>query len=175
MHSAPTVDRRVYRGVRETTVQRMGRTKEPDEVFCEACGKAIKERAELCPHCGVRNAGDAAAVGSSHNPVNYETTVGPSWYYAIAVPTLFTIPSFVLFSQQSSAQTTGLSFVFIFAFLASVFAPIIGAYFDRQYVRANSTWDPSLAWQVALFFLYPGNVVIAAFYLYRRHEVLGEP
>jgi hypothetical protein len=26
----------------------------PDEVFCTECGSAIKERAEVCPECGVR-------------------------------------------------------------------------------------------------------------------------
>lgn len=26
----------------------------PDEVFCTECGSAIKERAEICPECGVR-------------------------------------------------------------------------------------------------------------------------
>jgi uncharacterized membrane protein len=31
------------------------RTKAADEIFCRHCGEAIKERAELCPHCGVRN------------------------------------------------------------------------------------------------------------------------
>lgn len=31
------------------------RTKATDEIFCRHCGEAIKERAELCPHCGVRN------------------------------------------------------------------------------------------------------------------------
>lgn len=29
-------------------------TKQADEKFCESCGKAIKEKAELCPYCGVR-------------------------------------------------------------------------------------------------------------------------
>lgn len=26
----------------------------PDEVFCTECGEVIKERAEVCPECGVR-------------------------------------------------------------------------------------------------------------------------
>ncbi|MGN8212867.1 MULTISPECIES: hypothetical protein [Halococcus] len=33
----------------------MSREKGYDEVFCASCGEAIKEQAELCPHCGVRN------------------------------------------------------------------------------------------------------------------------
>ncbi|MFC3957516.1 TM2 domain-containing protein [Halovivax cerinus] len=29
-------------------------TKGPDEVFCSSCGNVIKEDAEICPDCGVR-------------------------------------------------------------------------------------------------------------------------
>lgn len=30
------------------------RAKAPDEKFCGSCGEAIKQEAEICPHCGVR-------------------------------------------------------------------------------------------------------------------------
>lgn len=30
--------------------------KGPDEVYCTSCGEPIKEQAEICPHCGVRQA-----------------------------------------------------------------------------------------------------------------------
>ena len=33
----------------------MSTDKEPDEVFCRSCGEPIKEQAEICPECGVRN------------------------------------------------------------------------------------------------------------------------
>lgn len=29
----------------------------PDEVYCTSCGKVIKEEAEVCPNCGVRQKG----------------------------------------------------------------------------------------------------------------------
>lgn len=29
----------------------------PDEVFCTSCGEVIKEQAEICPECGVRQQG----------------------------------------------------------------------------------------------------------------------
>ena len=29
-------------------------TKQPDEIFCPSCGKAIKKEAEFCIYCGVR-------------------------------------------------------------------------------------------------------------------------
>ena len=31
------------------------RQRNSDEVFCRHCGEAIKVRAAVCPHCGVRN------------------------------------------------------------------------------------------------------------------------
>jgi hypothetical protein len=33
----------------------MSTDKEPDEVFCRSCGEPIKQQAEICPECGVRN------------------------------------------------------------------------------------------------------------------------
>ena len=32
-------------------------SKQADEQFCSSCGKAIKIKAEICPYCGVRQAG----------------------------------------------------------------------------------------------------------------------
>ena len=29
-------------------------SKQSDEQFCSSCGKPIKIKAEICPHCGVR-------------------------------------------------------------------------------------------------------------------------
>ena len=41
--------------------------KGPDEMYCESCGDVIKQEAEICPHCGVRNAsgGGGASTGAS--------------------------------------------------------------------------------------------------------------
>jgi len=36
---------------------------EPDEVFCTSCGVVIKEHAEICPECGVRQLEPAPAPG----------------------------------------------------------------------------------------------------------------
>lgn len=37
-----------------TEVAPAPKTKAVDEKFCSDCGEAIKLRAEICPHCGVR-------------------------------------------------------------------------------------------------------------------------
>ena len=41
------------------------RERSPDEVFCRHCGEAIKVRAEVCPHCGVRNAQYNRSMGGT--------------------------------------------------------------------------------------------------------------
>jgi hypothetical protein len=49
------------------------------------------------------------------------------------------------------------------------------AYYDMQYVRANSDWEPTTVVWVALLLVPLVNIVAGGVYLYRRHEVLGEP
>lgn len=34
----------------------------PDEIFCTECGDIIKERAEMCPNCGVRQSGQSTGL-----------------------------------------------------------------------------------------------------------------
>lgn len=104
----------------------------------------------------------------------YETTVGENWYYAIIVPSVFTIPDFVLMLVVSGDKPL-LTIPVTFSLLGAVFLLIIGVYFDRQYVRANSRWNPSILWMAGIFLLYPLNVFLALFYLYRRRELLGKP
>lgn len=44
---------------------------DPDEVYCTNCGRAINEAAELCPHCGVRQAGaDASDRSETKNELS---------------------------------------------------------------------------------------------------------
>lgn len=47
------------------------REKAPDEVYCRDCGSIIRERAEICPECGVRQqpASQASDVLDGGNPV----------------------------------------------------------------------------------------------------------
>jgi TM2 domain-containing membrane protein YozV len=46
--------------------QPTGAQKGADEVFCSSCGEIIKEQAEICPHCGVRQKNSVA--GDQKNP-----------------------------------------------------------------------------------------------------------
>lgn len=40
----------------------------PDEAFCTSCGSIIKEQAEICPDCGVRQQGGANAQQAGGAP-----------------------------------------------------------------------------------------------------------
>lgn len=175
------------------------KTKSADEVFCRSCGEPIKREAELCPNCGVRNRekgsrkiksnsrnktqnrsisaieellsyiSDARQV--PHDPSEYETTIGENWHYVIIVPSIFTIPTFSLLLVVPS----DLSLLFvpvIFSFIGAALLPIIGVYFDRKYVQANSKWNPSIFWMVGLLIFYLFNIFLAVLYIKRRRSVI---
>lgn len=160
----------------------MGRTKAPDEVFCTSCGEPIKKKAEICPGCGVRN--DAAATPRTdtsrssrgtereHDPADYETTVGETWWYGIALGLFLWAFVFVFTSVDSGViMETVLGLVTL---LGWAIMPV-AIYFDTQYVRANSTWNPNTVLWVVLMVVWVVNIIGGGAYLYRRHEVLGEP
>jgi predicted RNA-binding Zn-ribbon protein involved in translation (DUF1610 family) len=145
------------------------REKGPDEVFCTACGEPIKVEAELCPHCGVRNQ-KYRRSSTTHDPEQYETTVGSTWWYGVAGAVGLWMMVFLF-----SGLLDGLGpFGGFLTLVAWVGMPIAG-YQDMEYVRANSEWDPETALWVVSFLVFVVNVVAGVLYLYRRHEVLGEP
>lgn len=153
-------------------------SKRADEIFCRSCGEVIKREAEICPDCGVRNtnASDSSPQKASsptpsttHDPSRYETTTSDTWWYAVAGATGLWILIFVLAGGGiSNAFVGGLTLI------AWVGLPV-AAYFDIQYVRANGEWNPSTVIWVVLSAVWLINIIAGAAYLYRRHEVLGEP
>jgi predicted RNA-binding Zn-ribbon protein involved in translation (DUF1610 family) len=175
------------------------KTKSAAEVFCRSCGEPIKREAELCPNCGVRNRekgsrkrklnsrnktqnrsipaiegllsyiSDARQV--PHDPSEYETTIGENWHYVIIIPSIFTIPTFSLLLVVPSDRP--LLFVpVIFSFIGAALLPIIGVYFDRKYVQANSKWNPSIFWMVGFLIFYLFNIFLAVLYIKRRRSVI---
>jgi hypothetical protein len=150
-----------------------GRSKGPDEVFCESCGEPIKEAAELCPHCGVRpgTAGSGASShGSAHDPAQFETSVSDSWWVGVLVGVIGWIGLLVLAGADANLGAAG-----GFAVIALWVGLPLSAYLDAQYVRANSEWNPETALGVILLLVWFANVVAGGVYLYRRHEALGTP
>lgn len=45
------------------------RSKQPDQKFCHECGAAIRQQAEICPECGVRQ------MGFSHEAPNGKSRI----------------------------------------------------------------------------------------------------
>ncbi|WP_247001089.1 zinc ribbon domain-containing protein [Halosolutus gelatinilyticus] len=155
----------------------MPRTKAVDEIFCRSCGEPIKEEAEICPECGVRNKQEKSSQTSSppsasvkHDPSQYETTVSDTWYYGIAAGAGL----WILLLAIASATGSESAFLGLIVLVAWVLIPV-ATYFDAKYVRANSQWNPNtVVWCIAGA-IWLINIVSAAAYLYRRHEALGEP
>lgn len=160
------------------------RQKGPDEIFCRSCGERIKEEAEICPECGVRNQGATPSspelpfsspglTSPTHDPDQYETTVTDAWWYGIAGGVGLWVMVLIL-AGLIGTSTAGGFLTGVLALIAWASLPV-ATFFDIQYVRANSQWNPTtVLWLVAML-VWLVNIVAGAVYLYRRHEVLGVP
>lgn len=158
----------------------MGRQKAADEVFCTSCGAAIKEQAEICPECGVRNENQSRPTGGRsstptgqgrRDPADVETTVSDSWWYGVAGFAALWVVVLALLGNVSPAAE---GFVGLLFFVAWVGLPL-AAYYDMQYVRSESQWRPNGGLWVLGLLVWFLNVPLAAIYLYRRHETVGVP
>lgn len=156
----------------------MARSKSADEVFCQSCGSAIKKKTETCPECGVRNVEYEPPAGSQqqattggsgtsvHDPSQYTTTVADNWWLGVAGATVAIVLGFVV----STVSEPLASVLFL-----GIFVMPVAMYFDMQYVRANSQWNPSTVLWVVGSLLLGALVIPGVVYLYRRHETLGVP
>lgn len=166
------------------------RQKAVDEMFCRNCGDRIKKAAEICPDCGVKNEKPTApppgrssrspaegtgsgGASSPHQtpPRQYESSVSENWWYAVAGGTGLWVVVFVI----AGAAPDALGALGGFLTLLAWFGLPLAAYFDMQYVRANSDWRPSTALWVVLLAVWLVNIVVGAAYLYQRHDKLGTP
>lgn len=89
----------------------MADDKAPDEIFCRSCGEPIKEEAEICPECGVRNtAGSGTSLGQGSLDVEealrnaYGKTKARTGLVLIAAFFVIQLASTVA-SQSSTART----------------------------------------------------------------------
>lgn len=157
----------------------MSKTKAADEIFCRSCGEPIKKEAEICPECGVRNnksmssSAETQTPSPGHDPSKYETTVSDTWWYGVAGGIAAWILALILSSTTGGSGAVG-TFSGLVVLVAWIGMPV-AAYFDMQYIRANGKWNPSTVIWVVLLAIWLVNILAGAVYLYRRHEVLGEP
>lgn len=103
-----------------------GRTKGPDEVFCRSCGDPIKRRAELCPHCGVRNRENTAGTSAGER-LQRSPPTAPAGMFDDA----FSYPNRGRGSGRTLIVGTGLSLfwflVFPIVLLQGYFVRVLGA------------------------------------------------
>lgn len=163
-----------------------GREKDADEIFCASCGETIKKRAEICPHCGVRNKKNSpppsqktsqSVSSATHDPSRYETTVSDTWWYGVGAGVILWIIVFMFAAVAGGGSTIGGAsevLLGLLSLIAWVGLPV-AAYFDMQYIRANAPWNPNTVLWVVLLAIWIVNIVAGVVYLYRRHEVLGRP
>ena len=156
----------------------MGPKKDGDEIFCRSCGEVIKKKAEICPECGVRNhkqenfsissstqstqqqqqQPQQTVVEKPHDPNKITTTVSEKWYYGVSAAI-----GVGLLGMAVPEEFGGGAFLIV----AWVLMPV-SVYYDLQYIRATTNWDPETALWVGVTAFPVLNVFPGAFYLFRR-------
>lgn len=180
----------------------------PDEMYCRACGELIKQRAAICPHCGVAN--DAGVPGQprpgagqqagpdpvqsqpvprqggpgqpqpgpdhgpgtapgparqdvgGHDPSMHATTVSDKWYAGVALGLVASLAGLVVPDAFGPTEIL---------FLAGWLLIPMSIYFDREWVRSATRWDPELPAWLLLTAVPLLNLVVGSAYLFRRYNV----
>jgi uncharacterized membrane protein len=147
----------------------MSRQKAQDEIFCRSCGDPIKKKAEICPHCGVENRYDGSGRQQqsnhstvTHDPSQYSAAVSDKWHYAVAASVVMWVLAFVL---PDVFGITGM-----LTLLAWVLMPI-ATYYDAQWIRANTEWNPNSEMWIFASAIPLVNIVSGALYMIRQHNV----
>lgn len=100
---------------------------------------------------------------STHDPSEHTTTVSSSWHYGIAASTGLWI---IAFSLAGVVETVS----GLFGLLAWIIMPV-SVYFDSQWVRATTQWNPSLPIWIILSIIPLINVIAGIVYLIRRNNI----
>jgi hypothetical protein len=101
------------------------------------------------------------------------------WWLTLLLPYVVLLVQFGLLLSTRDASLLRSSAAYVVAargltllFVASLSLGVLGLYFDRQYVAANSDWWPS-RWYVLMFFLPAVGVLVLGTYLARRERHVG--
>lgn len=173
----------------------MSREKGPDEIFCRSCGEPIKKKAEICPECGVANEYTESQQGgqgtrqettsasrahrgqetsspvesvlsapgsAEHDPSDYTTTTSDRWHYGVAGGVALWILGFAM---PEGSPVAGVFFLVAWALLPA------SIYYDRQWLRATTNWNPQQAVWITLAVIPLVNIVAGVVYLIRRADV----
>lgn len=99
----------------------------------------------------------------THDPEGYTTTVSENWHYAITASLVLWVGGLALADVVDSVSGFA-------GLIAWVLMPV-GIYFDRQWVRATTRWDPLLAAWLIASVIPIVNLVAGGIYLLRRRNV----
>lgn len=93
-----------------------------DEVYCRSCGEVIKEQAEICPHCGVRQqVGQQAPSGELKN-------AGLAGVASAVMPGLGQIYNGEIGKGIVIIFLSGLSVLLMFVLVGFIIFPIVWIY-----------------------------------------------
>ncbi|MBU1168693.1 MAG: NINE protein [Proteobacteria bacterium] len=139
------------------------RTKAMDEKFCSTCGEIIKIKAEICPHCGVRQKGQiskaalmlfAFFLGGIGAHKFYTGKYWQGIFYILfcwtGIPGLIALIEFIIYAFTSRERlqekysangggvviaviACGIGFIFITGILAAIAIPQFVTYRHRAY------------------------------------------
>ncbi|WP_305064313.1 zinc ribbon domain-containing protein [Methanococcoides sp.] len=131
------------------------KTKGLDEIYCRSCGEIIKNEAEICPHCGVRN---------SYSMTNSKNIPKGS-NYNLLLPILYISGLICFLSARFSSNimvTVFSNMIFVAIFIAS----IIIVYSDANNLDASK----SEKWVIVISVLLLWIFILPA-YIFKRKSL----
>lgn len=173
----------------------MSNKKGPDEVYCRSCGEPIKKKAEICPNCGVANeytepkrndrqsvqnsstptsqqnsqktlnspspSGNAATSSppNEHDPSDFTTKISGQWHYGVGASVALWILGFGM-----PDPVAGLSFLIAWGLMP------VSIYFDSQWMRATTEWNPESIMWIVLSVIPLVNILAGIVYFFRRYN-----
>ena len=114
--------------------------------------------------------GDRPPVHTGSAPVS------DKWWVLVVVQPIWFLLLLVIGLFSTAAQTaifSDIAYPMVLVGIVLLLLCPIGVHFDRKYVAAVADWRPSIAYYLTFASLV--GVLLAAMYLYERHEHVGVP
>lgn len=99
---------------------------------------------------------------TEHDPSKYQTTISGKWHYGVGASIILWIVGISLSEVVSSISA--LSMLVAWGFMP------VSIYFDREFLRATTNWNPSLIVWIVLAVVPLINIVAGVIYLFRRYN-----
>lgn len=112
----------------------------------------------------VRDISTSSSQSGPHDPASYSTTTSDSWHYGVAASLGLWVLGLAI-PEATAGALAGLLLL-----IGWVLMPM-SMYFDKQWLRATTQWNPSLAVWGVLAVIPIVNLVAGIVYLLRRRSV----